>query len=55
MRQNIKEDRQEIISIEEYLRKRSVIRAKESIRKNSGTSQKNLSRKAIELTELLYI
>lgn len=55
MRQNVKEDRQEIISIEEYLRKRSVIRAKESIRKNSGASQKKLSGKAIELAELMYI
>lgn len=51
MRQNINEDRQGMISIEEYLRKRSLIRERENSRKSGGASQKNLRGEAMELAE----
>ncbi|WP_251392130.1 hypothetical protein [Mediterraneibacter agrestimuris] len=52
MRQNINGDRQGMISIEEYLRKRSLIREKENRRKSSSASQKSLCGEAVELAEL---
>lgn len=52
MRQNINEDRQEVISIEEYLRKRGLIREREISRKSNSASQKSLRGEVMELAEL---
>lgn len=52
MRQDINRDRQGMISIEEYLRKRNLIKERENSRKSSSASQKNLRGGEIELAEL---
>lgn len=52
MHQDINGNRQEIISIEEYLRKRNVIREKENLKKSSSASRENPQGTVIELAEL---
>lgn len=52
MRQNINGDRQGMISIEEYLRKRSLIKERENSRKSSSAGQKSLRGEVMELAEL---
>lgn len=48
-------NRRGIISIEEYLRKRNVIKEKENERKSSGADWSKSQGTAMELAELTYI
>lgn len=55
MQYDIDVKRHEVISTEEYLRKRKLIKEKEIIRDENNASPEYLLGKVMELAELMYI